>query len=216
MTLEPPPERATTKRILYFADPMCSWCYGFGPVLGEILRLSAGIVPVRLCVGGLRAGETRPMDKKSKAYVRHHWQEVAAATGQPFDYAFFDRQGFVYDTEPSCRAAVVMRNLAHAAGFAYFAAVQQAFYAGNRDVTREDVLAEIAAAHGAEPADFVAVFRAPEVAEAARADFHLSQSLGIAGFPTVLLQDATHLTALTAGYQPFADLEEPLRRWLTG
>ena len=109
-----------------------------------------------------------------------------------------------------------MRNLVPAAGFAYFTAVQRAFYAENRDVTREDVLAEIAAAHGAEPSDFVVVFRAPEVAEATRADFHFSQSLGIAGFPTVLLQDATRLTALTAGYQPFADLEEPLRRWLAG
>ena len=92
--------------------------------------------------------------------------------------------------------------------------MQRAFYAENRDVTREDVLADIAAAHGAEAADFLVVFRAPEVAEATLADFHLSQSLGIAGFPTVLLQDATRLAALTAGYQPFADLEAPLRQWL--
>ena len=53
------------------------------PVLAEILRLSAGVVPVRLCVGGLRAFATRAMDEKSKAYVRHHWQEVEAATGRP-------------------------------------------------------------------------------------------------------------------------------------
>ena len=54
------------------------------------------------------------------------------------------------------------------------------------------------------------------MAEATQADFRLSQSLGIAGFPTVLLQDATRLTALTAGYQPFTALEQPLRRWLAG
>ena len=121
-------------------------------------------------------------------------------------------------TTPSRPAAPRWRcaTWCRAATFAYFAAIQRAFYAENRDVTREDALADIAAAHGAEPADFVTVFRAPEVAEATLADFHFSQSLGIAGFPTVLLQDGNRLAALTAGYQPFAEIEGTLRRWLGG
>jgi hypothetical protein len=86
------------------------------------------------------------------------------------------------------------------------AAVQHAFYAGNRDVTREDVLAGVAVALGLARDDFVAVYRAPEIAEATRADFALVQALGIAGFPTVLLQNDEQLTALSAGYQPFAAL----------
>jgi putative protein-disulfide isomerase len=202
------------RRVLYFADPMCSWCWGFSPVIAVIAAACAERrVPVRLCTGGLRAGETRPMDERSRAYVRHHWEQVAAQTGQPFDFAFFTRDRFVYDTEPACRAAVAIRNLVPDAALAYLAAVQRAFYAENRDVTDEDVLAGVAAAY-TDADDFRAVFRAPEVYEATQADFRLTQGLGIGGFPTVLLQDGRQLAALTTGWQPIESLEEPLRLWL--
>lgn len=206
---------ALRKRLLYFADPMCSWCWGFAPVAAEIGRVCADRgVPVRLCVGGLRAFETRPMDERAKASIRHHWQEVAAATGQPFDYAFFTRERFVYDTEPACRAAVAMRNLLPDAALDYFAAVQHAFYAENLDVTTEDALAEVAWGFDVTPSDFAVLFRAEEVIEATRADFRLVQGLGIAGFPTVLLQEGERLSVLTAGWRPFAELEDDLRTWL--
>lgn len=203
------------RRILYFADPMCSWCWGFSPVIAAIAAACAGRVPIRLCAGGLRAGETRPMDDRSRAYVRHHWEQVATQTSQPFDFRFFERAYFVYDTEPACRAAVTMRNLAPEAALAYLAAVQRAFYAENRDVTTEAELAAVAAGF-VSPDDFRAVFHAPEVHEATQADFRLTQGLGIQGFPTVLLQDGRRLVTLTAGWQPYAALAQPLRAWLEG
>jgi putative protein-disulfide isomerase len=145
------------------------------------------------------------MDGRAKAYVRHHWEQVEACTGQPFDYGFFERQGFVYDTE--CRAAVAARSLAPEATLDYLAAVQHAFYAENRDVTREEVLTDVAAALGLSRDDFVVVYRAPEVAEATGADFALAQAIGIGGFPTVLLQNDKQLTVLSAGCQPFVGQE---------
>lgn len=202
------------KRLFYFADPMCSWCWGFAPVIAEIANACAATAPVRLTVGGLRAFEKRPMDERARAYVRHHWQDVAASTGQPFDYGFFQREGFIYDTEPACRAAVAMRNLLPDAALDYFAAVQRAFYTQNRDVTGEDALAEVAWEFGVTPSDFKILFHAAEVVEATQADFRLTQGLGIRGFPTILLQDGEELSLLTAGYRPFQDIEQPLREWL--
>ena len=31
----------------YFADPLCSWCYGFSPVIGALAKQFAGRLPVR-------------------------------------------------------------------------------------------------------------------------------------------------------------------------
>jgi len=36
-------------------------------------------------------------------------ERVRDASGQPFDFDFFARERFVYDTEAAARAAVVMR-----------------------------------------------------------------------------------------------------------
>ncbi len=205
------PER---KRLLYFADPMCSWCWGFSPVIARIRGACEGLAPIRLCLGGLRAGETRPMSEKSKAYVRHHWEDVQKATGQNFDFSFFERDGFVYDTEPACRALVAMRNFAPEGALDYFAAVQRAFYEQNRDVTSEAVLADIAAPFGISADDFRLLFAAEEIRESTDADFGLAKALGIGGFPTVVLQTGSRLDALTIGYRPYEDLDADLEEWL--
>ena len=202
------------KRIVYVADPMCSWCWGFQPVIAAIEESFGAAAPVRLVVGGLRAGETRAMDATSKATIRHHWEQVREATGQPFAFDFFERDGFVYDTEPACRAAVAVRNLQPASTLAYFAAVQRAFYAEGRDVTRGDTLAAIAAAGGVEAGAFESVFAAPEIAEATRADFQLAQALGVTGFPAVVLKDDGGHAFLTLGYQPFEALKPYLELWM--
>jgi putative protein-disulfide isomerase len=40
-------------RLLYFADPLCSWCYGFGPELARLLAAHADAT-LELVMGGLR------------------------------------------------------------------------------------------------------------------------------------------------------------------
>ena len=41
--------------LVYFADPMCSWCYGFSPVIREIADHFGERLPVEVVMGGLRA-----------------------------------------------------------------------------------------------------------------------------------------------------------------
>src|SRR5215212_11330318 len=132
--------------LIYIADPMCSWCWGFSPVIDAIRARFGDALPIRLILGGLRPGTTEPMHEKAKRTTREHWEHVREASGQPFDFAFFDREGFVYDTEPASRAVVVARRSAW--GLAMLRAVHRAFYAQNRDVTRAEVLADVAAEVG--------------------------------------------------------------------
>lgn len=94
------------RQIIYVADPMCFWCWGFSPVIHSIRESFDGTLTVQLLMGGLRPGTTDPMDEAAKIMVREHWDHVREASGQPFDFGFFDRAGFVYDTEPAPRAVV--------------------------------------------------------------------------------------------------------------
>lgn len=207
---------AAEKKLLYFADPMCSWCWGFGPVITAIGDSIGGRAGLRIVVGGLRAGETRAMDERSRAFVRHHWEEVERTTGQVFSHAFFDRRPFVYDTEPACRAVVVMRSFAPDAALAYMQRLQRAFYVDNEDVTDAATLARLAAPFGLEPEPFAALFAAAEIAAATRADFSAAHAAGITGFPTVVLRHGGTFSYLTVGYQPFEALKPQLDLWLEG
>lgn len=221
MQLSPNADRAapgggSEKKLIYFADPMCSWCWGFAPVIHAIGELIGDRAGVRLVMGGLRAGETRAMTTEAKSNVCHHWQQVQDATGQQFSFAFFERETFVYDTEPACRAVVVMRSFAPDAALSYLKALQQAFYMENRDITDPAVLASVALPFGLDPEVFSALFSAPEIVAATRADFNATFAAGITGFPTVVLRDGTAFTFLTMGFRSLDELRPQLDDWLAG
>jgi len=46
----------TAHALIYVVDPMCSWCWGFSPVLKELMRQYQGQISFQLMVGGLRPG----------------------------------------------------------------------------------------------------------------------------------------------------------------
>lgn len=191
--------------LIYIADPMCSWCYGFGPELSTLMQ-GLPDLPVEVVVGGLRPYNTQPMDENLKTTLLSHWHKVAEKTGLPFMDDALTREGFVYNTEPACRAVVTARKIAPTATLAVFQAIQRAFYAEGKDVTRTDVLSEIAASTltslgiPTDAAAFEAQMKSEESIMAAHDDFALTQKWGVNGFPTLVLEREGRLDLVTSGY----------------
>jgi len=193
---------------------MCSWCWGFSPVIAAVAERYSDRAQVEVIMGGLRAGNTTPMDAAAKATIRSHWEHVEEATGQPFDYTFFDREGFVYDTEPACRAVVTLRTKAPGVALAYLARVHQAFYGEGRDVTSPDTLAGLATEFGIDIQEFRSAFQDGKARSAAADDFLRSARMGVRGFPALMGENDDGFVALTSGYRPLSDLASLLDRWL--
>ena len=201
------------KQLVYVADPMCSWCWGFSPVVAQIRETFD--VPIQLVMGGLRPGETRALDASTAAMIREHWEHVHTASGQPFDFDFFDREGFVYDTEPVSRAVVTVRHLEPALGLDFLARAQRAFYAEGRDTTDSEVLVALAGEAGVDAGAFQAWFDSAEAREETRRDFELASSLGVRGFPTLLTMTEGELGLVTVGYRPWDRVKETLSEFVT-
>ena len=189
-------------QLVYVMDPMCSWCYGFAPVLKRVLEEYKNKVDIKFVMGGLRPGTTSVMDEEAKAAMRQHWQDVEAVTGQPFDYSFFDRDAFVYDTAPACRAVVTMRYLKPDDELAMAEELQQAFYAKNQDITAPAVLATIAAAvFGVEEEAFLEKYNSEEMEEKTKQDFLIARHLQATAFPSLYLLNADKVYLLFRGYR---------------
>ena len=202
------------KKLHYFADPMCSWCWGFSPYLNDIVEHYGEQAPIQFTMGGLRPFNKRPLDASSKDMIRSHWEHVAKASGQPFDYAFFEREGFVYDTEPACRAVVTARNFDPARELDLLKAVQGAFYRDNRDVTDSTELANIAASVGFDEDQFSTKLQTEEMKTATLADFQLARKYGVSGYPTLLCGDEDGYGILTVGWQPWERIQYAVDSWL--
>src|SRR5262249_9189385 len=145
----------TTPHLIYFADPMCSWCYGFSPVIEDIRRTFGRALPIRVVMGGLRPGGDKPMTEAAKVELADHWTQVHEATGLPFHGSGMAAPGFIYATAPAARAVVVARHEGEDMAAAFLGRAQRAFYAEGRDVTTGAVLAEIAQELGLAREDFL-------------------------------------------------------------
>jgi putative protein-disulfide isomerase len=204
-------------KLIYVGDPMCSWCYGFGKEM-TALRERRPDIPLEIVVGGLRAGGTDVLDDAGKRFRLHHWAQVEQASGLPFNRAgLIARKGFVYDTEPICRAVVTARILAPDSDLLpVFRALQRAFYVDALDTTDGEVLAKAGAAalgevgFSIEPDDFLAVWRRQSTIDAARADFANARSMGVTSFPALFLEQDGKLRSVSPGYTHVESLEQAL------
>lgn len=202
------------KSLLYVADPMCSWCWGFAPVVDAIVEHVGDSVPLNILVGGLAPDTQDVMGETTKATIREHWDHVSEATGQPFDYAFLDRVDFVYNTEPACRAVVAARRLQPRQNVAFLRHLHAAFYGDNQDITAATTLTQLGADFGFDGQEFARTLNAEDVAEATRRDFALARELGVSGFPSLLGHADGRLRVLTSGYQPWRRLMHNIDAWL--
>ncbi len=204
------------RQLIYFADPMCSWCWGFAPVIDAIRGRWGEALPVRLVLGGLRPGTTEPMTAAAKAELAGHWTHVTEASGQPFADGGMADPGFVYDTDPAARAVVVARRAGMHLALRFLHDAQRAFYAEGRDVTRPETLAEIASDMGLAKEPFLADLASEEAKQETWKDYAISRGAGVTGFPTLIAgpqPDGTYL-AVTRGFQA-AELVMPhLEAWM--
>ncbi|MEK0364017.1 DsbA family protein [Pseudomonas sp. CBC3] len=201
-------------RLIYVMDPMCSWCWGFAPVVQALIeQAQARGVGAELIVGGLRRERTA-MDQPARERTASYWHAVHEASGQPFNFEAGLPDGLVYDTEPACRALVAARGFEANADWNLAGLIQRAFYVEGRNVTLPPELVELAEAAGISRSEFADRFDSQAVRDATAADFDWARNLGIAGFPTLLAEHDGQLALLTNGYQPLAALSPLLNRWL--
>lgn len=191
--------------LIYFGDPMCSWCYGFSPEFSETVDALKSDVEVEYIMGGLRPYGKQTMSELGD-FLHHHWEEVGERSGQKFNYGILENKEFTYDTEPACRAVVTMRALKPEKEFEFFKAVQLAFYYENKNTNDLGIYPEIAAQFGVDKKTFSDKFNSEEMKNKVRNDFTRSGEMGVRGFPTVALKKGEEYFLITNGYDTSENL----------
>lgn len=202
-------------KLIYIGDPMCSWCYGFGKSLDAALAAQPD-VELEIVVGGVRNRSTELLDEAGKQFRLAHWERVEALSGLPFNrQAFLAREGFIYDTEPVCRAVVAARRLAGSEPLlSIFRALQHAFYVDGRDTTDVLTLSEIVATalqamqYSSATEAMLALMRDPAVVAETQTEIRRARALGARSFPTLLVDRGSTVEAV----EGFLDAEGLIAR----
>ena len=205
---------ADEKKLWYIADPMCSWCWGFSPVIERLRAQYSGQLNFGLKLGGLRPGTKEPISPSLRQEILHHWLNVQRLTGQPFQFEGALPEGFVYDTEIACRAVISVALIDPEVAFPFFMAIQHAFYAEQLDVTRANVLAKLVVDKDIDQQVFLQLFESKKAKEETFANFQQVHRWGINGFPSIVRQDVNGYQLLVSGYCSAEELFPQLDSWL--
>ena len=198
------------KEIIAVLDPMCSWCWGFEPILKELRENLPQDTKLSLCMGGLRSSGDETWTAEFKTYLAKHWEHVFSQTRQPFNKALFEKESFDYNTEPACRALITVRDLDESKAFIFMNALQKAFYQDARDITQTDILCDIALETGLDKEAFRELFLSQKMKESTEADKYKARSMGASSFPSlVFIDEEGHLYVLK-GYRSFEEIQKHL------
>jgi putative protein-disulfide isomerase len=190
--------------LIYIADPLCSWCYNFGPELAGLL-VGLPDTPYQIIVGGLRVQNRKPLDQVQRDTLLSDWKRIEETTGLPFSHDRLSHADFVYDTELACRAVKAAEILAPTTVFDVFHSIQRAFFVDGRDMTDAAALADVAAtamSAAAVPMDaatFLLTLESSQVIDATNQDFEQTRRWGIEGFPTLVLERNGKLDLVSSG-----------------
>ena len=197
--------------LIYFGDPMCSWCYGFSPEYSKALKALENKAETEIIMGGLRPYNTEVMTDLAD-FLKHHWEEVGKRSGQHFSYSILNKSDIRYDTEPACWAVVVVKTMQPEIVFSFFKKVQTAFYSENKDPNLTETFVEIAGGYNLDKNKFRELFESEEIKEATREEFAFSGEMGVRGFPTVVLKHGEELVLISNGYTEAENLIEKINK----
>jgi len=189
--------------LLYFGDPMCSWCWGIAPEIDKLLDYISGKLDFKMIMGGLRPGGGDPWNNQMKNYLKTHWQHVTEKSGQPFSFKLFDRDSFNYDTEPPCRAVKAAQEINENIGLPFYHKIQHYFYAENKNPGEIEFYKPVCQFFEIDFNTFKELFKSDLIKERTRKDFGFTQRMGIQGFPSLMLISQQQPYYIARGYSTF-------------
>jgi len=200
------------KELIFVLDPMCSWCWGFAPVIDELQSTLGDEYRFSLVLGGLRTKGEMSWNEMSKGYLKGHWRQVSQRTGQMFSDRLFEKESFEYDTYPACKAVITVRELfGMQSAFAYLHTIQEAFYTRAEDITNINVLCDLLQAVDLNSTTFRDFFESDRAELLMEHDFAKARSMGANAFPSVVVIDEEGHMVCQKGYRSLLEMKKLLK-----
>lgn len=204
----------TVNKLIYFSDPMCSWCYGLKPELDKLREYFAGELEVEIIMGGLRPKSGQPWTSDFKKTLRSHWGDVQRTSGQPFSYKLLELPRFDYNTEPACRAVCVIKKIKPEATNEFLSAIQHMFYAEGEDPTVEEFYKPILNTLNIDQLSFFDIYRSEAGYLLAEEDFRRTAQYRVRGFPSLLADIGDRIYPVTFGYASFQMMRDRVQTFM--
>ncbi|WP_332633512.1 DsbA family protein [Halalkalibacter flavus] len=176
--------------LYYVTDPICSHCWALEPVLLRFVQQYGQYFNFHTVMGGLLErwdgfGDTANGISKP-ADVAGHWREVGEHSRMPIDGTlWYDNP--IHSSYPPSRVFKVIQEQNKALANVYLRRVREAVFAFNQNIADHSILREIVNNLGLDGDAIVRQAELPSGQQLLIQDFNLVASLGVRGFPTIII-----------------------------
>ena len=178
--------------LYYVTDPICSHCWALEPELRRFVEQYGGYVKFHTVMGGLlekwHDGPIDPANGINKpADVAVHWREVGQYSRMPIDGTLMIDNPVQSSYPPSRVFKVIQKNHTDVAASEYLRRSREALFAFNQNISDKSVMIEIVNKLGLDGEAIVNEAEQPLGLQLLHEDFDLVRSLGVSGFPTIVM-----------------------------
>jgi len=176
-------------RLYYVHDPMCSWCWGFAPVLKKLLSELPPSIEVKRVLGGLAVDSDVPMPAGMQTMLQETWRQIETKIpGTKFNFDFWTQCQPRRSTYPACRAVIAAREQGEEFDEKMTKAIQLAYYQQTRNPSDLETLVELAGELGLDEMQFKRDMSSPKIQQQLEREIELSRELHAESFPSLVLQ----------------------------
>jgi len=193
--------------LYYVTDPICSHCWALEPVFRRFVEQYGGYFNFHTVMGGLlEKWHNGPIDPANgihkPADVAVHWREVGEYLRMPIDGTLMIDNPVQSSYPPSRVFKVIQKKHSDATALEYLRRTREALFAFNHNISELSVMIEIVNALGLDGVAIVNEAEQPSGQQLLQEDFDLVRSLGVRGFPTIIMTNEENKGVKIVGSRP--------------
>lgn len=199
-------------KLLYFFDPLCGWCYGFGGVLDSLLEKHKEIELEVIC-GGMITGDLQgPIGERGK-YISDaipRLVEMTGATiGENYKKQMADGSFYCSSVKPSVILQWIKSNMPEKA---YKAAslIQKKMFIEGENPEQDSFYLSICENLEIPYSEVIGASVSDEWLFKTKSEFRYCADLGITGYPALVAEKDNQLYLVSRGYSNLETVEEVL------
>ncbi|HHY73681.1 MAG TPA: DsbA family protein [Bacillus bacterium] len=205
--------------LYYVTDPICSHCWAIEPQLRRFKEQYGHYFNFHTVMGGLlEKWHDGPIDPANGIYkpadVAGHWREVGEYSRMPIDGSLMIDNPVQSSYPPSRVFKVIQKHHNDALAYEYLRRARETLFAFNQNISDKSVLIDIVSNLGLDGEAIINEAEQPIGQQLLNEDFSLARSLGVRGFPTIIMINDENKGIKVSGSRPFEYYVEGLKQVL--
>ncbi len=191
--------------LYYVTDPICSHCWALEPVLRKFEEQYGQYIKFHTVMGGLLESWDGFADVANgiggPADVAGHWREVGEHSRMPIDGSLFLTNP-IQSSYPPSRVFKIIQQKDEKLAKTFLRRAREAVFAFNQNIGEEQILINLVNQMGLDGESIVKEAELPTGQKLLDQDFALARSLGVRGFPTIIMVNEENKGVKIVGARP--------------